>query len=77
MNVTAHLVGCSTQLSYSGYNITETLTKSCCDVIIDHEFLYPVISIFRSFNRGSFYDANSIFLLNLHVHMKLENNASE
>ena len=31
-----HLVGCNTYLSYSGYNITETLTKSCCDVIIYH-----------------------------------------
>ena len=36
VNVTAHLVGCNTYLSYSGYNITETLTKSCCDVIIYH-----------------------------------------
>ena len=36
VNVMARLVGCNTQLSYSGYNITETLTKSCCDVIIYH-----------------------------------------
>ena len=36
VNVTAHLVGCNTYLSYSGYTITETLTKSCCDVIIYH-----------------------------------------
>ena len=27
VNVTAHGVGCNTSLSYSGYNITETLTK--------------------------------------------------
>ena len=36
VNVTAHLVGCNAQLSYSGYNITETLTKSRCDVTIYH-----------------------------------------
>ena len=36
VNVMARLLGCNTQLSYSGYNITETLTKSCCDVIIYH-----------------------------------------
>ena len=34
VNVTAHRVRCNTLLSYSGYNITETLTKSCCDVTI-------------------------------------------
>ena len=31
VNVTAHCEGCNT---YSGHIITETLTKSCCDVII-------------------------------------------
>ena len=36
VNVTARLVGCNIQLSYSGYNITKTLTKSCCDVITYH-----------------------------------------
>ena len=36
VNVTAHLVGCNTKLSYSGYNIAETLTKSCCDFRIYH-----------------------------------------
>ena len=36
VNVTAHRVGCNTLLSYSGYNITETLTKSCSDVIMYH-----------------------------------------
>ena len=36
VNVTAHRVGCNTLLSYSGYNTTETLTKSCSDVIMYH-----------------------------------------
>ena len=31
VNVTAHLVECNTSLSYASCNITETLTKSCCD----------------------------------------------
>ena len=36
VNVTVHRVGCNTLLSYSGYNITETLTKICSDVIMYH-----------------------------------------
>ena len=36
VNVTAHSVGCNTKLSYPGYNITETLTKRCSDVIMYH-----------------------------------------
>ena len=36
VNVTAHRVECNTLLSYSGYNITESLTKSCSDVIMYH-----------------------------------------
>ena len=36
VNVTAHPVGCNTLLSYSGYNITEILTKSYSDVIMYH-----------------------------------------
>ena len=56
---------------------TETLTKSCCAVVIYHQFLYLVISIFAKFNQVFFFDTNSIFLLTGHAHIKLGNNASE
>ena len=36
VNVTAHRVRCNTLLPYSGYNITETLTKNCSDVMMYH-----------------------------------------